>query len=177
LSALSLIECACGGPTRLDDLTFLIDKGMDLDDEWAGLSPLMHACAAGATAQPGVEALVRAGADVDLQNKASGITALMVAVNNNNATAVSFLLDHSGATPGLLDHSGHSALQCAYERGLAAIATKLVKALASPPAKVTTVAREKLLDARRKAAAAKRAEAAEKQAAMDKKIKAAMETE
>ena len=144
---------------------------MDLDDLLDDTSALMMACRWGA--QGGVEALVRAGAEVDLANSA-GQTALMVAVNAGHIAAVTFLLDHSGARPDLLDCAGHSALQCAFERGSSAIATKLVKALSNPPPKVTTVAREKLAEAKAKATAIRRKEAGDKQAAMEKKIQAAM---
>lgn len=170
----SLIECACAGASRLDDLAFLIERGVDLDDLGpSDASPLMHACRFGATSQPGLEALVRAGATVDLRNS-TGATALMVAVNNANASAVSFLLDHSGADPALVDSANHSALQCAYERGNAAIASKILRALSMPPARVTTVAREKQMEAKKKALAARRKEMEEKQAARDKKIAEAM---
>jgi hypothetical protein len=58
----SLIDCACGGPTRSDDLAFLISKDVDLDDMVDDSSALMMACRWGC--QAGLEALVRAGAEV-----------------------------------------------------------------------------------------------------------------
>jgi len=123
--------------------------------------------------QAGLEALVRAGANVDLQNS-TGQTALMLAVAYNNPAAVAFLLDHSGARSDLVDHAGRSALQCAYERGLTALASKLVRALASPPAKVTTVAREKLAEAKRRKTEQLRKEREDKQAAKEKLIQQAL---
>jgi ankyrin repeat protein len=199
----SLIDCACAGASRIEDLNFLIEKQVDLDDCSldTDMTALMHCCkygglmsqqqggaaaanggglgggAKGLPAPPqtqaGLEALVRAGADVDLQNS-SGQTALMLAVAYNNPSAVSFLLDHSGARPDIVDHAGRSALTCAYERGLTHLASKLVRALASAPPKVTTVAREKLQEAKRKAAEQRRKEREEKQAAKGKIIQAAL---
>jgi ankyrin repeat protein len=199
----SLIDCACAaGASRIEDLNFLIEKQVDLDDRSpdTDMTALMHCCkygglmsqqqggaaaaavsgvggAKGSPAPPqtqaGLEALVRAGADVDLQNS-SGQTALMLAVAYNNPAAVAFLLDHSGARPDIVDHAGRSALTCAYERGLTHLASKLVRALASAPPKVTTVAREKLQEAKRKAAEQRRKEREEKQAAKDKIIQAAL---
>lgn len=171
----SLLDCACGGSSRSDDLQFLIAKGVDLDDVVgrsevggeSGRSALMAACQYGS--QFGVEALVRAGADVDLRNEL-GVTALMMAVSYGQVGIVSFLLDHSGASPALVDASGHSALSYAYERGHASIASKLVKSLALPPARITTIAREKLIESRRKAEEAARQEREDKKALLARTI-------
>ena len=134
----------------------------------------MAACQYGS--QVGVEALVRAGADVDLQNE-NGVTALMVAVSYGHMGIVSFLLDHSGANPALVDRVGHSALQCAYERGHASIASKIVKALALPPAKITTIAKEKLQEQARKAREEKQKEQDEKKALIERTIQELKEAE
>jgi hypothetical protein len=155
----SLIACACAGVARQDDLQFLIEKNVDLDDMVDGRSALMACCEYGS--QVGMEALVRAGADVDLQNE-QGTTALMIAVAHGHASIVSFLLDHSGANPALEDRTGHTALQCAYEHGEKQLASKLVRALAQPPAKITTVARDKVRDARLREDEKRRQEAREK---------------
>jgi hypothetical protein len=172
----SLIDCACSAASRSSDLAFLVSKDVDLDDVLpeSGRTALMAACQFGS--QEGVEALVRAGADVDLQN-AAGVTALMVAVSAGHASIVSFLLDHSGASPHLLDRSGHSALQCAYERGHAAIASKLVRALALPPPRVTTIAKEKLAEGRLRAEEARKKEQADKKALLERTIKEMKEEE
>ena len=163
----SLIQCACSGVARADDLAFLVERNCDLDDIVDGRSPLMAACQYGS--QAGVEALVRAGADVDLQN-ADGISALMIAVTAGHVPIVSFLLDHSGANPSLLDRAGHSALQCAYERGHSTLASKLVRALAAPPAKVTTIAREKMAEGRRKQVEQEKKEREDKKALLARTI-------
>lgn len=170
----NLIACACAGASRQDDLKFLIERGCDLDDTVDGQSPLIAACTYGS--QVGVEALVRAGADVDLQNE-DGTSALMAAVSVGHAGIVSFLLDHSGARPDLVDRSGHSALMCAFERGHTQIATKIVRALAMPPPKITTVARDKLREARAKEEDSQRRQAQEKRDLLARTIAEVKEAE
>jgi ankyrin repeat protein len=170
----SLIDCACAGSARSDDLQFLVVKGVDLDDMQDDRTPLMAAAQYGV--QEGVEALVRAGADVDLQNS-MGVTALMIAVTYGHTNVVSFLLDHSGAKPELLDATGVSALQRAFEKGHTSIASKLVKALAAPPARVTTVAKEKMVEARKKAAEAESQAEKDRKALLEKTLREVKEEE
>jgi len=142
----SLVECASAGPSRWEDFQFLLQQDLDLDEMYEDQSALMAACKW--NNQPAMEALVRAGADVNLQNSA-GLTALMYAVGTkqSNMPLVSFLLDHSGADPTLTTRSGYSAIQVAFESGHPLVASKLVKALARPTQPpITTTTKERRIE-------------------------------
>jgi hypothetical protein len=94
----------------------------------AGVTPLM-AAARKRSGGPAVQALIEYGAELDLvdQTKRRN-TALHYAAYANRVTQVDFLL-HAGASPLVLNRSGHSALDVARLRGRKEAAAALAAAL------------------------------------------------
>ncbi len=78
---------------------------------YGGLTPLLYAARGGCYAC--VEALVSAGADVNLPNN-EGMTPLMIALDNSQNGVAKFLLDH-GANPKVWDIYGRTALYVAID--------------------------------------------------------------
>jgi ankyrin repeat protein len=88
---------------RLDELAALLEAGADPDSRGDhGLTGLMVA-----TSGDVIELLIRAGADVNLQDF-SGRSALMHQAWQGNLAGVKLLLD-AGADPRARDHAGRSA--------------------------------------------------------------------
>jgi ankyrin repeat protein len=79
---------------------------------YGGLTPLLYAARGGCLAC--VEALVNAGADVNLPNP-EGVTPMMLALDNNNTDVAKFFLEHRG-NPHLWDVYGRTALYIAVDR-------------------------------------------------------------
>ncbi|HXJ75496.1 MAG TPA: ankyrin repeat domain-containing protein, partial [Candidatus Dormibacteraeota bacterium] len=78
---------------------------------YGGLTPLLYAARGGCYAC--VEALVSAGADVNLPNN-EGMTPMMIALDNNQNGIAKFFLDH-GANPKAWDIYGRTALYVAID--------------------------------------------------------------
>src|SRR5262249_15590541 len=78
---------------------------------YGGLTPLLYAARSGCYAC--VEALVSAGADVNLPNN-EGMTPMMIALDNSQNGIAKFLLDH-GASPNLWDIYGRTVLYVAID--------------------------------------------------------------
>jgi ankyrin repeat protein len=78
---------------------------------YGGLTPLLYAARNGCYAC--VEALVSAGADVNLPNN-EGMTPMMVALDNSHNGVAKFFLDH-GANPKVWDIYGRTALYVAVD--------------------------------------------------------------
>jgi ankyrin repeat protein len=78
---------------------------------YGGLTPLLYAARGGCYAC--VEALVSAGADVNLPNN-EGMTPMMIALDNSQNGVAKFLLDH-GANPKVWDIYGRTALYVAID--------------------------------------------------------------
>ena len=78
---------------------------------YGGLTPLLYAARGGCYAC--VEALVSAGADVNLPNN-EGMTPMMIALDNSQNGVARFLLDH-GANPKVWDIYGRTALYVAID--------------------------------------------------------------
>lgn len=93
---------------------FLIQHGADLNvtDQY-GNNALWAACYAQNTAC--IDALIDAGIDIDYQNPASGVTALIFTASSSREQAVARLLA-AGANPGLKTHDDFSALDLASTR-------------------------------------------------------------
>jgi ankyrin repeat protein len=85
---------------------------------YGGLTPLLYAARSGCYAC--VEALVSAGADVNLPNN-EGMTPMMIALDNNHNGVAKFFLDH-GANPKLWDIYGRTALYVAVDHAAGAAA-------------------------------------------------------
>jgi ankyrin repeat protein len=79
---------------------------------YGGLTPLLYAARGGCRGC--VEALVNAGADVNLPNP-EGVTPMMLALDNGNTDVAKFLLEHRG-NPHLWDVYGRTALYIAVDR-------------------------------------------------------------
>jgi ankyrin repeat protein len=79
---------------------------------YGGLTVLLYAARGGCYAC--VEALVGAGADVNLPTP-EGVTPLMIALDNNNNDVAKFLMDH-GANPHVWDVYGRTALYIAVDK-------------------------------------------------------------
>jgi ankyrin repeat protein len=79
---------------------------------YGGLTPLLYAARGGCYAC--VEALVGAGADVNLPTP-EGVTPLMIALENSQNSVAKFLMDH-GASPHVWDVSGRTALYLAVDK-------------------------------------------------------------
>src|SRR5262245_47168281 len=77
-----------------------------------GLTPLLYAARGGC--HECVEALVAAGADVNVPTP-EGVTALMIALDNDHNDVAKFLLDH-GANPNVWDWWGRTALYIVIDR-------------------------------------------------------------
>jgi ankyrin repeat protein len=84
---------------------------------YGGLTPLQYAARNGCYYC--VEALVGAGADVNVPNSLEGITPLMTALDSSHNDVAKFLLDH-GANPKLWDVYGRTALYIAVDHRPAA---------------------------------------------------------
>ncbi len=78
---------------------------------YGGLTPLLYAARGGC--YDCVEALVSAGADVNLPNN-EGMTPMMIALDNSHNGVAKFLLDH-GANPKVWDIYGRTALYVAID--------------------------------------------------------------
>jgi ankyrin repeat protein len=78
---------------------------------YGGLTPLLYAARGGCYAC--VEALVSAGADVNLPNN-EGMTPMMIAIDNSQNGVAKFFLDH-GANPKVWDIYGRTALYVAID--------------------------------------------------------------
>ncbi len=78
---------------------------------YGGLTPLLYAARGGCYAC--VEALVSAGADVNLPNN-EGMTPMMIALDNSQNGVAKFFLDH-GANPKVWDIYGRTALYVAID--------------------------------------------------------------
>ena len=85
---------------------------------YGGLTPLLYAARGGCYAC--VEALVSAGADVNLPNN-EGMTPMMIALDNNQNGVAKFILDH-GANPKVWDIYGRTALYVAIDHAPGAAA-------------------------------------------------------
>lgn len=83
-----------------------------------GLTPLLYAARSGC--QSCVEALLAAGADINLPTP-EGVTPLMVALDNSHNEVAKFLMDR-GANPKLWDIYGRTALYIAVDKKTAAAA-------------------------------------------------------
>jgi ankyrin repeat protein len=97
--------------SQLSWVNALLDNQAELDpqDQLRGYSALMHAVENDAIEI--VDALIQAGAKVNLQNK-RGDTALMLAVKNNNSYLVEILLE-AGADIALENEEGYTAIRYA----------------------------------------------------------------
>jgi serine/threonine-protein phosphatase 6 regulatory ankyrin repeat subunit B len=134
-SDIQLCDAARGG--ELEWVREQVADGVDVDwQDRDGRSALMWAAANGNAAV--VEALVTAGAALDLQMKGgsdsrdyvkwtNGMTALMVAAMNGHAAGANVLVE-AGAEIDLQDEGGFTALILAAREGRAAIAEALVEA-------------------------------------------------
>src|SRR5499425_3008283 len=85
---------------------------------YGGLTPLLYAARGGCYAC--VEALVSAGADVNLPNN-EGMTPMMIALDNSQNGIAKFFLDH-GANPKVWDIYGRTALYVAIDHAPGAAA-------------------------------------------------------
>ena len=85
---------------------------------YGGLTPLLYAARGGCYAC--VEALVSAGADVNLPNN-EGMTPMMIALDNSQNGVAKFFLDH-GANPRVWDIYGRTALYVAIDHAPGAAA-------------------------------------------------------
>ena len=85
---------------------------------YGGLTPLLYAARGGCYAC--VEALVSAGADVNLPNN-EGMTPMMIALDNSQNGVAKFFLDH-GANPKVWDIYGRTALYVAIDHAPGAAA-------------------------------------------------------
>ena len=83
---------------------------------YGGLTPLLYAARGGCLAC--VEALVNAGANVNLPTP-EGATPMMIALDNNNNDVAKFLLEHRG-NPNLWDVYGRTALYIAVDHAAGA---------------------------------------------------------
>ena len=79
---------------------------------YGGLTPLMYAARSGCYGC--VEALVAAGADVNVPNNLEGITPLMISLDSSHNDVAKYLLDH-GANPKVWDVYGRTALYIAVD--------------------------------------------------------------
>jgi ankyrin repeat protein len=84
---------------------------------YGGLTPLLYASRNGCYGC--VEALVAAGADVNVPNPLEGMTPLMLAIENNHNDVAKYLMDH-GANPKVWDVYGRTALYIAVDNKPAA---------------------------------------------------------
>ena len=80
---------------------------------FGGLTALLYAARDGC--YDCVEALVAAGADVNVPTLQEGVTPVMIALDNDNNDVARFLLDH-GANPHVWDWYGRTALYIAVDR-------------------------------------------------------------
>ncbi len=102
---------------------FLIKQGATLDcRDHEGKTPLIHACT-GAFPET-VQALIKAGADVNAKGTAEGFTPLMMAAGLDQLKTVQILLKN-GADKGAVDEDNDKAIDHARRAGL----TEIVKVL------------------------------------------------
>src|SRR5215472_9485018 len=126
-----LMWAAAAGRNAPEMVKVLIAKGANVNarakfNDWAGqitsepraqyhtyggLTPLLYAARSGCYAC--VEALVSAGADVNLPNN-EGMTPMMIALDNSQNGIAKFFLDH-GANPKVWDIYGRTALYVAID--------------------------------------------------------------
>ncbi len=102
---------------------FLIKQGATLDcRDHEGKTPLIHACTG--PFPETVQALIKAGADVNAKGTAEGFTPLMMAAGLDQLKTVQILLDN-GANKGAVDEDNDKAIDHARRAGL----TEIVKVL------------------------------------------------
>ncbi|WP_241674748.1 ankyrin repeat domain-containing protein [Candidatus Methylobacter oryzae] len=110
---------------RIDVVRFLIEQNATLDvmDQY-GNNALWAACYADSC--DCIEALIRAGIDINYQNSASGATALIFAASSGREKVVEQLLA-AGADPELKTHDDFTALDLASTLKILKLLSKLVK--------------------------------------------------
>lgn len=110
---------------RVDVVRFLIEQNATLDvmDQY-GNNALWAACYADSC--DCIEALIRAGIDINYQNSASGATALIFAASSGREKVVEQLLA-AGADPELKTHDDFTALDLASTLKILKLLSKLVK--------------------------------------------------
>lgn len=102
---------------------FLIKQGATLDSrDHEGKTPLIHACTG--PFPETVQALIKAGADVNAKGTAEGFTPLMMAAGLDQLKTVQILLDN-GANKEAVDQDNDKAIDHARRAGL----TEIVKVL------------------------------------------------
>lgn len=87
--ALNPLVAACYGED-INQVSFLLESGIDVNDISLDLFPLLVACGTGNAKI--VKLLLDHGAEVDMQNPV-GLTSLIVASQEGNANIVRILLD------------------------------------------------------------------------------------
>ena len=103
---------------------FLLKEGAKIDcRDLEGKTPLIHACT-GPYAKT-VEALIKAGADVNAKGSTEGFTPLMMAAGLNQPKSVEILLAN-GADKEAIDQDNDKAIDHARRAGLSEI-TKLLE--------------------------------------------------
>lgn len=110
---------------RSDVVRFLIEQNAVLDalDQY-GNNALWAACYADSS--DCIDALLRAGIDINHQNSASGATALIFAASSGREKVVEQLLA-AGADPTIKTHDDFTALDLASTRKILKLLSKLVK--------------------------------------------------
>ncbi len=110
---------------RNDVVDFLIEQNaaLDVSDQY-GNNALWAACYADSS--DCIEALIRAGIDINYQNSASGATALIYAASSGREKVIEQLLA-AGADPTLKTHDDFTALDLASTRKILKSLSKLVK--------------------------------------------------
>ena len=97
-------------------VVFLLDKGATIDcRDFEGKTPLIHACT-GPYPQT-VEALIKAGADINAKGEAEGFTPLMMAAGLNQPKIVEILIAN-GADKDAVDQDNDKAIDHARRAGL-----------------------------------------------------------
>ena len=107
----ALMLMLAGANANFETASLLLKYGANINIQGSdGWSALMLACQSGYTEI--AKLLVESGADVNTQNKVSGMSALMIASRDGNAKTVKLLLDHE-ADINLKDNDGWTALMLA----------------------------------------------------------------
>jgi len=110
---------------RSDVVQFLIEHGAELDvRDLYGNNALWAACYSGNN--DCIDALIKAGIDINYQNSAAGATALIYAASSDRESVVEQLLA-AGADPDLKTHDDFTALDLASTRKILKLLSKLVK--------------------------------------------------